>query len=37
MADLAVVFHWSVADMADFTLDELMQWRDLAIARNGSS
>lgn len=37
MADLAAVFHWSVADMVDFTLDELMAWRARAIARNGST
>lgn len=36
MADLAVVFHWSVADMADFTLDELMEWRARAAVRNGA-
>jgi hypothetical protein len=33
MADLAMAFHWSVADMADFTFDELMQWHARAHAR----
>jgi len=34
MADLAVVFHWSPADMHDFDLDELMAWRERARERS---
>jgi len=34
MADLAMVFHWTPADMADFTLAELMQWRERARLRH---
>lgn len=33
MADLATVFHWTVADMDSFSLTELMQWRERARAR----
>ena len=33
MADLAITFHWSPADMADFTLPELMDWRERARER----
>jgi hypothetical protein len=33
MADLAVVFHWAPADMENFSLEELMQWRELARER----
>lgn len=34
MADLAMVFHWTPADMADMTLQELMEWRERARARH---
>lgn len=34
MADLAFVFHWTPADMADFTLEELMEWRERARVRH---
>jgi hypothetical protein len=34
MADLAVVFHWSPADMAGFDLSELMDWRERARVRS---
>ena len=34
MADLALVFHWAPQDMADFTLSELMQWRERARKRH---
>ncbi|MDC5111909.1 MULTISPECIES: GpE family phage tail protein [Acinetobacter] len=30
---MAVVFHWTPADCADFDLDELMYWQELAIKR----
>ena len=33
MADLAMVFHWRPADMAGFTLAELMEWRERARVR----
>lgn len=33
MADLAVVFHWAPADMAEFSLAELVQWHERARAR----
>ncbi|RZJ02826.1 MAG: GpE family phage tail protein [Rubrivivax sp.] len=34
MADLALVFHWTPADMDGFTLTELMQWRERARLRH---
>ncbi|NYS80149.1 GpE family phage tail protein [Halomonas glaciei] len=34
MADLAIVFHWSPADCEDFTLTELMEWRERARKRS---
>jgi hypothetical protein len=34
MADLAVVFHWSLSDMQNLGLAELMQWRELARERS---
>lgn len=34
MADLAMVFHWRPADMADMPVAELMQWRERARARH---
>ena len=34
MADLAVVFHWSPADMAGLSLTELMEWRERARQRS---
>ena len=34
MADLAVVFHWAPADMADLGLTELMEWRERARQRS---
>lgn len=33
MADIAAVFHWPPAAMYEFSLDELMQWRDRAVRR----
>ena len=34
MADLAMVFHWTPADMADMSIPELMQWRERARSRH---
>jgi len=36
MADLAIVFHWTPADCADFTLRELMDWRERARKRGAT-
>jgi hypothetical protein len=36
MADIAVVFHWSPMDMAEFTLTELMAWRERARVRSNT-
>ncbi|MDC5040504.1 GpE family phage tail protein [Acinetobacter baumannii] len=33
MANLAVVFHWTPADCASFSLEELMAWEDRARKR----
>lgn len=33
MADVAVAFHWSAADMDVMEPDELLRWRTLAEAR----
>jgi hypothetical protein len=37
MADLAVVFGWTPNDMADFSLTELMEWRERARQRHETS
>lgn len=37
MADIAVVFHWPPAAMADFDLAELIDWRERARVRSGAS
>ena len=34
MADLAMVFHWRPADMANMPVAELMQWRERARVRS---
>ncbi|WP_353981683.1 GpE family phage tail protein [Salinicola endophyticus] len=34
MADLAIVFHWTPADCAAFSLRELMEWRERARKRS---
>ncbi|WP_105534010.1 GpE family phage tail protein [Solimicrobium silvestre] len=34
MADIAVVFHWPPAAMSEFTLSELMDWRERARVRS---
>lgn len=36
MADIATVFHWPPAAMADLTLTELMEWRERARVRSGA-
>lgn len=36
MADIAVVFHWGPTEMGDFTVGELMQWRERARERSGA-
>lgn len=33
MADLATIFHWSLADLCALSLTELMEWRERAIER----
>lgn len=33
MADIAAVFHWAPAAMADMTITEILDWRDLAVER----
>ena len=33
MADIAAVFHWSLAELSALPIDELMHWRGLAISR----
>ncbi len=35
MADVAVIFHWSPADMDRMSLSELMEWRERARVRSG--
>ncbi|UBR49179.1 GpE family phage tail protein [Halomonas sp. FeN2] len=37
MADLAIVFHWSPEECADFSLRELMEWRERARKRSTPS
>ncbi|GAB2721730.1 GpE family phage tail protein [Comamonas sediminis] len=34
MADIAAVFHWPPDVMGRFDVDELLQWRNLAIERS---
>lgn len=34
MADLAVIFHWGPSEMDEFSLEELMDWRELARERH---
>lgn len=36
MADLAVVFHWTPADMDRLSVQELMDWRERARVRSSS-
>nr|WP_198248657.1 GpE family phage tail protein [Gilliamella apicola] len=37
MADVAMVFHWQPSAMFDFTLSELMEWREQARIRSGAN
>ena len=32
-ADIAVIFHWGPSEMNAMTLDELIQWHELALER----
>lgn len=34
MADVALVFHWTPADMESMTLTDLMEWRERARIRH---
>lgn len=36
MANLAAIFHWRPADMADMSLPELMAWHERARERSGT-
>ncbi|WP_071651646.1 GpE family phage tail protein [Duganella phyllosphaerae] len=36
MADIASVFHWAPSAMDDFTINELMSWRERARQRSGA-
>lgn len=33
MADVATVFHWSLSDLAELDVGELMKWHALALER----
>jgi len=33
MADIAAVFHWSLASLEALPLDRLLHWRELAVDR----
>jgi hypothetical protein len=33
MADIAICFHWSPADMDVMPLSELLEWQELAVER----
>ncbi|MDX2109205.1 MAG: GpE family phage tail protein [Verrucomicrobiota bacterium] len=33
MADIATVFHWSADEMLEMPVDELLDWREKAVAR----
>ncbi|WP_081298211.1 MULTISPECIES: GpE family phage tail protein [unclassified Gilliamella] len=37
MADIASIFHWQPSAMYEFTLSELMEWREQARLRSGAS
>lgn len=34
MADLAYVFHWSLSELDEMTIDELQAWHDQAARLN---
>lgn len=36
MADIAAVFHWPLSELCPLSLQELMQWRQLAAERVNS-
>ncbi|KAF1719797.1 GpE family phage tail protein [Pseudoxanthomonas wuyuanensis] len=36
MADVAAIFHWPPPVMDEWTLDELMAWRERARERSGA-
>jgi len=36
MADIAVIFHWAPEHMAQFSLSELIDWRERARLRSGA-
>lgn len=36
MADVAAIFHWPPTVMDDWTVDELMEWRERARERSGA-
>lgn len=36
MANIAVVFHWPPQAFTDMSLNELMEWHQKAIERNGT-
>ena len=33
MADIATIFHWSLASMQEMDPDDLFAWRDRAVVR----
>ncbi|HEN3559211.1 TPA: GpE family phage tail protein [Yersinia enterocolitica] len=37
MADIAVVFHWSLPDLWVMTVPDLLDWRERAVARWGTT
>ncbi|WP_442902644.1 GpE family phage tail protein [Gilliamella sp. Choc6-1] len=37
IADIASIFHWQPSAMYEFTLSELMEWREQARLRSGST
>jgi hypothetical protein len=36
MADVAAIFHWPPTVMAEWSVEELMQWRERARLRSGA-
>lgn len=33
MADIAAIFHWPRSQMEGLSIEELIEWRDLAVER----
>ena len=33
MADIAIIFHWPLSEMAAMDIEELMDWHDKALDR----